>query len=352
MNEMEAIVETAMINRWARHFSTPANRVNRPHETDSELVENPAFPEHYLAVTIDTVAEEISQGIYRDPFTAGWVAVAASISDLAAVGADPLGLVISVTFNPAQGDDYNAGVAQGMEQACRAAGTSILGGDTNMGDKVALTGCALGLVPRNRVMTRRGCRPGDVVYASGPVGMGNALGLVRLAGLPDKLFPEDLYRPASRHAHGRLLRDFATCCMDSSDGLFATLDQLMRINGVGFRIECDWQSVLAAPALELGRRTGTPGWAFAAAPHGEFELVATVPPSRVQAFLAAAAAQGKQFLRLGVVQGKPVTTLVFRSGRAVDVDLAPFRNLLFEVGGDLKRFQAEFLQLGVRLGLE
>jgi thiamine-monophosphate kinase len=349
---MEAIVETAMISRWARYFSTPANRVNRPHETDSELVENPAFPEHYLAVTIDTVAEEISQGIYRDPFTAGWIAVAASISDLAAVGADPLGLVISVTLNPAQSDDYNAGVAQGMEQACRAAGTSILGGDTNMGDKVALTGCALGLVPRNHVMTRRGCRPGDIVYVSGPVGMGNALGLVRLAGLPDKIFPEELYRPASRLAHGRLLRDFATCCMDSSDGLLATLDQLMRINNTGFSIDCAWDRLLAPEVSRLCQATGTPSWSMAAGPHGEFELVATVSPAREAAFLAAARTQGMSFVRLGRVAEKPELVLKLPSGRVVVVDAAPFRNLLFTVGADMKRYMREFLALGAGMGLE
>ena len=352
MREMDKIVENRLIDQWVRGFTRPANRVNVAHEADAELVEMPGCPDSYLAVTIDTVAEEIAEGIYRDPFTAGWVAVVASLSDLSAVGADPLGLVVAVTLDQSKGAEFQAGVAQGMEAACRAGGTAILGGDTNFGDRTILTGCALGLVPKRRVVTRRGCGAGDVVYASGPFGSGNALGLARLAGLPDSVFPEELYRPAPRIGEGRLVREYASSCMDSSDGLFATIDQLMRINGVGFRIECDWQNVLAAPALELGRRTGTPGWAFAAAPHGEFELVATVPPSRVQAFLAAAAAEGKQFLRLGVVQKKPVTTLVFRSGRAVDVDLAPFRNLLFDVGGDLKRFQAEFLQLGIRLGLE
>jgi len=239
-----------------------------------------------------------------------------------------------------------------MEAACRAGNTAILGGDTNFGDRTILTGCAFGLVPKRRVITRRGCRPRDVVYASGRLGAGNALGLARLSGLPDAAFPENLYRPAPRIAEGRLVREYATGCMDTSDGLFATLVQLLRLNNVGFRIECDWQRLLCAPALELGRRAGVPGWAFAAAPHGEFELVATVAPDREHEFLAAAAAQGKQFLRLGTVQEKPVTTLVFASGRAVDIDLAPFRNLLFEVGGDLKRFQSEFLQLGVRLGLE
>ena len=77
-----------------------------------------------------------------------------------------------------------------------------------------------------------------------------------------------------------------------------------------------------------------------------------MPPAWEREFLAATAAQQKQFIRLGTVQEKPATTLVFPSGKEVDADLAPFRNLLFKVGGDLRRFQTEFLQLGVKLGLE
>lgn len=350
--KMEEIIENRMIDQWVKGFTKPANRVNAAHESDAELVEMPGSPDSLLAVTIDTVAEEVAEGIYRDPFTAGWVAIVASLSDLSAVGADPLGLVVAVTLDQSKGADFQAGVARGMEAACRAGNTAILGGDTNFGDRTILTSCALGLVPKKKVLTRRGCSAGDVVYASGRFGSGNALGLARLAGLPEQAFPEELYRPAPRIAEGRLVREYGSCCMDSSDGLFATLDQLMRINGVGFRVDCDWQRLLCAPALDLGRKTGVPGWAFAAAPHGEFELVATVPPAREKEFLSAAAAQGMQFIRLGTVQERPATTLVFPSGKAVDADLAPFRNLLFELGGDLKRFQAEFLLLGVKMGLE
>ncbi len=350
--KMDEIIENRMIDRWVRGFTSPANRVNAAHETDAELVEMAGCADSFLAVTIDTVAEEIAEGIYRDPFTAGWISVVASLNDLSAVGADPLGLVVAVTLDGAKPPDFHAGVAKGMDAACRAGNTAILGGDTNFGDRTVLTSSALGLVPKLRIITRRGCRPGDVVYASGPFGAGNALGLARLSGLPDAAFPENLYRPAPRIAEGKLIREYANCCMDTSDGLFATLDQLLRLNDVGFRVECDWQKLLCEPALVLGRKSGVPGWAFAAAPHGEFELVATVAPDREQEFLTAASTQGKQFTRLGTVQEKPAVTLVFPSGKAVDADLAPFRNLLFELGGDLKRYQSEFLRLGARLGLE
>lgn len=349
---MDDIVENRMIDQWVRGFTSPANRVNAAHEADAELVEMPGCPDSYLAVTIDTVAEEIAEGIYRDPFTAGWVSIVASLSDLSAVGADPLGLVVAVTLDQSRSTEFQAGVAEGIEAACRAGGTAILGGDTNFGDRTILTGCALGLVPRQRVMTRRGCSAGDIIYASGRFGAGNALGLARLAGLPDAAFPENLYRPAPRLAEGRLLREHATCCMDTSDGLFATLDQLARINNVGFRIECDWQAVLVAPALELGRRTGTPGWAFAAAPHGEFELVATVPQAKDAAFLAAARTQHMSFVRLGTVEDAAGLVVELPSGKAVTVDAAPFRNLLFTVGADMRRYMKEFLAHGAGMGLE
>jgi len=188
MKEMDKIVENRLIDQWLKGFTRPANRVNAAHEADAELVEMSGCPDSYLAVTIDTVAEEIAEGIYRDPFTAGWVAIVASLSDLSAVGADPLGLLVAVTLDQSKGAEFQAGVAQGMEAACRAGGTAILGGDTNFGDRTILTGCALGLVPKSRVMTRRGCSAGDVVYASGRFGTGNALGLARLAGFrpPDQ----------------------------------------------------------------------------------------------------------------------------------------------------------------------
>ncbi len=350
--KMDDIVENRLIDQWVRGFTGPANRVNAAHEADAELVEMPGCPDSYLAVTIDTVAEEIAAGVYRDPFTAGWVSIVASLSDLSAVGADPLGLVVAVTLDQSRSTEYQSGVAEGMEAACRAGGTAILGGDTNFGDRTILTGCALGLVPRQRVMTRRGCSAGDIIYASGRFGAGNALGLARLAGLPDAAFPENLYRPAPRLAEGRLLREHAGCCMDSSDGLFATLDQLMRINGIGISVDCEWDRLLAPEVSQLCQATGTPGWSMAAGPHGEFELIAAVPPATETAFLTAARAQGMGFMRVGEVRKNPGLLIRLRSGKQIPVDAAPFRNLLFTVGADMKRYMKEFLALGAGMGLE
>ena len=352
MNGMEDIIENSLIDSWVRHFTRTPRQFNKPHGADAELIEIPGDPPRYLAITIDTIAEEITMGVYQDPYTMGWVAVMACASDLAAVGADPLGLVISVSIESSRDRAFTQRLAQGMEDACRRLGLFILGGDTNTTPILSLSGCAIGLVPREHVMTRRGCRPGDEIFITGGVGKGNALGLVRSQGLPDSFFPEEFYRPVARIAEGQILRRHTRCCMDSSDGLLATLDQLMRLNGVGFAIDCDWERMLAPEVLELCDRTSAPPWLMLAGPHGEFELVFTLSAAAADELVAQPEFAGAQPLRLGRVQEKPAVSLVLPSGRRIDVDMAPLRNLLHHVEGDLERYVREFRALGKKWGLE
>jgi thiamine-monophosphate kinase len=349
---MDEIAENRLIDSVARQFRRSPAQVNRLHQSDSEIVELPGFPGQRLAVTVDTVSEEITAGLYRRPETMGWIAVMASLSDLAAVGADPLGLVMGVTLAPGSDEAFRSGIAAGMELACLTAGCHILGGDTNAGPAVALTGCAVGLVPKDQTMLRTGCRPGDAVFVTGGVGIGNALALVRLAGLPDALLPELEYRPVARIREGKAIRRAASCCMDTSDGLLATLDQLSRLNNAGFRIECDWDRLLEPRALDLCRKTATPPWTMTAGAHGEFELVFCVQAARVEAFRAETQAAGVNSLQIGTVLSSPGLILVLPGGKAVKVDFAPVRNLLNTVGGDLKRYVEEFRAFGQRAGLE
>lgn len=352
MSRIKDILENVAIDAWARGLSRAPNQVNALHESDAELLEIASMPDHYLAITIDTVAEEIATGLYRDPFTMGWVTVMASLSDLAAVGADPIGLVVSVGVPPGADAAFIGGARRGMEEACRSLEVFISGGDLNATSAPCFTGCAFGIVPRGAVRTRLGIEPGDAVFLSGPAGGGNALGLVRLADLADPIFPEENYRPSARLAEGRALRGLAGASMDTSDGVLTTLDQLMRLNGRGFLVDCDWPALLSRGALALCDSTGTPPWLMLAGPHGEFELVFTVPGSRIDAFHAAAPARGLAPIPLGTVQERPVVTLALPSGRRVDIDMAPVRNLDPTVEGGAERYLAELAAIGRSWGID
>ncbi|UCC43231.1 MAG: hypothetical protein JSU65_08770, partial [Candidatus Zixiibacteriota bacterium] len=195
MKEIEEIVENAMINALAGAFRRAPKQANKVHESDAELIEFPGDPGKLLAVTTDTLCEEIAEGVYHDPYTMGWVTANANLSDLAAVGGEPIGLVISASIEPHRGKEFSQKIMQGIEEACRALDVFVLGGDTNASPALSLTACAVGWTARDKVLTRQGLASGDAVFTTGGMGGGNALGLVRLAGMPDDAFPESSYRP-------------------------------------------------------------------------------------------------------------------------------------------------------------
>ncbi|MEW6607884.1 MAG: thiamine-phosphate kinase [bacterium] len=350
MNPQEEIMENMLINSWVRHFLPAPYQANKPHQSDAELIELPQDPQHYLAVTIDTVAEEISLGLYQEATTMGWVTVMASLSDLAAVGANPLGIVISTSVEPDRDTEFINKIARGMESACRMADTYILGGDTNLTSTISLTGCAIGLVPKNKVMRRYGCKSGDIVFTTGGMGIGNALAMQKITHLADSL--ESDYRPVARLKESQLIREYASSCMDSSDGLLATLDQLMRLNGLGFEIDYHWQQILAPKALEFCNRTRTPYWWMLGGLHGEFELVFTIPAHKKDDFLTIAQSKSIIPIQLGKVQESTEISLTLASQRKIVIDTTTIRNLLYTVGGDWQTLIQEFKNLTKKWGLQ
>lgn len=344
MKAIAEILENNAINSWVRHFHRAPYQSNRCHEADAELIEMPGNETHFLTITIDTMTEEIAAGLYQEPFTMGWVTVMASFSDLAAVGAEPLGMVISVSVEPNRDQEFNDEIARGMAAACQRLGTFILGGDTNAAPAASLTGCAIGLVPRDSKITRIGCREGDVVFLSGPAGLGSALGLARLLNVPGIDFPESEYRPIARIPEGKLLRNYAGCCMDTSDGVLATLDQLMRLNEVGFVLDTPAEEILHPTALELVRKTRLPSWLMLAGQHGEFELIFTIPDECSEAFLNAAAMMQWSPIKIGKVVSQPEIRILC-DGKLITPDSGKIHNLAANFQDNMEGYIQSLLEL-------
>ncbi len=193
------VAENRRLTRWADLLPRAPGQVGGVHETDAELV--PLGDGRLLALTVDTVAEEIALGLYRDPRTAGRIAVAAAVSDLAAVGAEPIGLLLSVTLPARDAEAVQEAVARGVAEAAGEAGTWVLGGDTNEGTALSVGCSAAGFVPADSVLTRMGARPGERVFGTGPLGLGAARAAAALLGAPS-LLSEDEFRPPCRLAHG------------------------------------------------------------------------------------------------------------------------------------------------------
>lgn len=320
-------LENILIERLAHGLPRSPFQLNTLQEADAEILVIPGSAGVRLAVTTDTIAEEIQTGLYTDPWLIGWMAVTANLSDLAAVGAMPLGILMAETISESCPPEFLRRLQEGIGDACRTHGTMVLGGDTNRGETMSLTGCALGVLDDGRVMTRRGCSPGDILFTSGPIGCGNGFAFARLCG---RRVACPVYRPLARLREGRMVRRFASACMDSSDGLLATLDQLLRINGRGFGIVPGWEEALDNASRELLQQFDVPEWFLLAGPHGEFELVFTIPPKQEAAFLDDALRQGWTPIRLGLVLPEPELRLAV-DGQEYNLDTGEIRNLTASV---------------------
>ncbi len=315
--------EGSIIERFTRSQSRAPNQINQLHESDAELVDIGAECGELLAITSDSIAEEIASGLYDAPWLMGWMTAMANFSDLAAVGAKPLGLLTAVTLPKDVDSEFVDELGAGIAAACQHSETFVLGGDTNFADNLGLTASAVGMVPRGKQMMRTGCSIGDKLFLSGPAGAGNAFAFMRLmGGQSDTSF----FRPAARIAEGIELREFASCCMDTSDGVLVTLDTLIRLNRCRFVIREEWEQILYPEALKLCQRLELPPWAALAGIHGEYELCFCVKAERERPFLARAETVGWRPILLGEVVER--AGIFFERGeKALPLNLDSYRDL-------------------------
>lgn len=333
---MTTVLEHQLIERLAAALPRSPLQLNGLHESDAELLHLPGT-EFVLAITTDGLAEEIATGLYGDPWLIGWMLVTVNASDLAAVGARPLGVLVCETLPPDTRGEWIAELQRGIGEAATAHRLPVLGGDTNAARVPHLAATAVGLI-EGRPLTRSGARPGDALFASGRLGGGAAYALARLTRAEAAELPA--FQPTARLREGELLRGFASACMDTSDGAIATMDELMTRSGIGLRLDVPVERWTDPAARASIRRAGLSPWMLHAGPHGEFELLFTVPPDRDDALHRAARAIGWDPIRLGDVTATPGLAVV--SGDSTrTIDSAAVRNLFAACGTDIERYVKE-----------
>jgi len=335
---MSDILENRRLSRWAALLTRKPDQHGAGHESDAELV--PLGDGRLLALTIDQVVEEVTLGLYRLPETVGRIAATASLSDLAAVGADVVGLLTAVTLPSSDFEAVQNAVARGLREVAVRANAHILGGDTSEGPMLSITCAAVGTLPHATMLTRVGANPGDTIYATGPLGLGAALAAVQLLGMPEVLLTEAEFCPALRLDDGRALRGVASCCMDTSDGLLATLDQLARLNRVAFIVDADPVSLLHPKTERIRAALSVGALPLLAAPHGEFELVFTVAACNRARFHDLFSVRGSSPLRLGTVAAGNGVEI---GGRQVDTTRV--RNLTHHIGDDPRLYFEQLVEI-------
>ena len=226
-----------------------------------------------LVLTTDMLHDRTDFPDGTTRYTAGWRAVGASLSDIAAMGGDP---VAAVAVYGAPHFDWTAIAAfvDGAVDVCEAVGSEYVGGDLDGHDEFTVASTVVGRA--DEPVFRAGASPGEAVCVTGTLGRSGAA--LELFGRDDIERANALFRFEPRVAAGRTLAGAATAMMDSSDGLARSLHQLAEASDCGFAVESplpidetvDDVASDGTERRELGVFFGE-----------DFELVCTLPEERV-----------------------------------------------------------------------
>jgi len=231
---------------------------------DAAVLDVPAG--HRLVVSSDASVERVH--FRREWLTDDEIAFragAAALSDLAAMAATPLGMLVAISLPDPSAEVIDA-LAAGLGEVARLTDTPIVGGDLSRGGELSLVVTVLGSAIRP--VERRGIRPGDYVYVTGV--LGGPCAALRAFGegrRPDPPHAARFARPRPRLLEGRWLAQHgAAALIDISDGLASELRHLAVAGAVEIRVDLERVPVMRGCTLEEALRGGE-----------EYELVATAP---------------------------------------------------------------------------
>lgn len=208
-----------------------------------------------LAVSTDTLVAGVHFPEGADAFLLAQRGLAAAASDLAAMGATPLGFTLALTL-PAADPVWLEAFARGLDCMAHACGLALVGGDTTRGP-LSLTFTVMGTVPVGQALTRSGAQPGDLLCVGGSLGDAAAalpLVLGQAAAASDIAQPllARYWTPQPQLALGLALRGNATAALDISDGLLADCAHLAAASGVAVHIELPLLPLAEAARVLLG----------------------------------------------------------------------------------------------------
>lgn len=213
---------------------------------------------HYCAVSTDSLVSGVHFPKDSPPFLLGQRVLAVAVSDLAAMGAKPLGFTLAITLEQIDTPWLQA-FSEGLSAMAQHCAIALIGGDTTRGP-LAMTVTVMGAVPTNHGLLRSGAQVGDLLCVSGPLGAAAAalpfvLGQVAADTVPAEAQQQLLaayWTPQPQLELGRWLLGKASAALDISDGLLADCGHIAKASKVALQIEQARVPIAAAVLRAVG----------------------------------------------------------------------------------------------------
>ncbi|WP_049630481.1 thiamine-phosphate kinase [Cellvibrio sp. pealriver] len=245
-----------------------------------------------LAVSVDTLVAGVHFPTDADPELIAERALRTNLSDLAAMGAEPLWFTLALTL-PHADEEWLRSFSRGLFACARDYKIALVGGDTTSGP-LSITIQVMGATAPGAALRRDGANIGDFILVTNTLGDGAAA----LAAIQKThIFADEhtdyllqrFYRPTPRLVESAMICTIASSALDISDGLVADLQHICDASDLGAVI--DVENVPLSPALQsLNNVPQALEWALSGG--DDYELCFTVPPEKM-ADIAMLIAQGK-----------------------------------------------------------
>lgn len=308
----------------ARYFVRPAHPKNRAAlgiGDDCALLTQKNGMQ--TAISSDMLVEGRHFFAGADAYKLGHKSLAVNLSDLAAMGAEPVAFTLALSL-PNADEQWLAKFSGGLFALADEHNCELIGGDTTKGPlNICIT--IFGQTAIGLALRRDTAQVGDDIWVSG------TLGDARLAlGARYKEYELDakvlnaasvrLHTPQPRVALGLALRGVAHAALDVSDGLIGDLGHILKKSGLGASLNVDALpsgAMLQKQSLEMRRR-------FTLAGGDDYELCFTAPVSRREAVLGAALSANTPVTRIGSIEAAIGTRLLDSDGKSIDLQITSF----------------------------
>lgn len=237
-----------------------------------------------LVTSIDTLISGVHFPKNTPGNAIGHKALAVNLSDIAAMGATPKWFTLALTL-PEIDNSWLSGFSAGLKSLAQLHNCFLVGGDTTRGP-LSISIQVMGLVDTGSALLRRGAKLGDKIYVTGT--LGDAAGGLQIlqenlesSQQDRKFFQKRLNFPTPRLVESKTIKQFATSCIDISDGLLQDLSHVLKASGVGAKL--DLKALPFSPSLNnLTIELATD---FALTGGDDYELLFTIPEEKEKKFI-------------------------------------------------------------------